>query len=192
MLTKIKEKFQAVFSLAASSAHKIGLTPNALSVLGLGLAVLSAFFYYSWHSNEWFLSLAATSLLVSGFCDAIDGSLAKMYGQATAFGAFLDSTVDRLSDAIIFCSFIFANPPLVDLFWGLTALVGAFLVSYTRARGEALGVQMASVGIAERAERILVIAIATFLGFVWAGIVIVAILSILTIIHRTAHMYQKT
>lgn len=192
MLTKIKEKFQLALGLAASSAHKVGLTPNAVSVLGLGLAVLSALLYYSWYSNEWFLPLAATSLLLSGFCDAFDGTLAKMYGQTTAFGAFLDSTLDRLSDAIIFCSLILANPPLVDPFWGLTALVGALLVSYTRARGEAVGIPMAAVGIAERAERILIVAIATFLGVIWAGIVIVAILSLLTIIQRIVHVYQKT
>ena len=177
--------------LAASSAYKLGLTPNTVSGLGFGLTVLSALLYYSWYSSRWFLPLAAISLLLSGFCDALDGTLAKMYGQATAFGAFLDSTLDRLSDAIIFCSLILANPPLVDLFWGLTALVGAFLVSYTRTRGEAVGVPMAAVGIAERAERILITAIATFLGFVWAGIVFLAILSIITIIQRIAHVYQK-
>lgn len=192
MLTKIKEKFQVALGLAASSAHKIGLTPNTMSVLGFGLAVLSALLYYSWYLSRWFLPLAASFLLVSGFCDALDGTLAKMYGQTTTFGAFLDSTLDRLSDAIIFCSLILANPPLVDLFWGLTALAGAFLVSYTRARGEAVGVSMAEVGIAERAERILITAIATFLGFIWAGIVILAILSLLTIIQRIAHVYQKT
>ena len=65
-------------------------------------------------------------------------------------------------------------------------------MSYTRARGEAVGVTMAAVGIAERAERILIIAIATFLGFVWVGIVIVALLSLLTVIHRIVHVYQKT
>ena len=98
----------------------------------------------------------------------------------------------RIYNAFIFCSLILANPPLVDLFWGLTALVGALLVSYTRARGEAVGVTMAAVGIAERAERILIIAIATFLGVVWVGIVIVALLSLLTVIHRIVHVYQKT
>lgn len=191
MLTKIKEKFQLAISAVASPAHKLGLTPNAVSALGFGLAILSACLYYSWHSNEWFLPLAAIFLLISGFCDALDGTLAKMYGQATAFGGFLDSTLDRLSEAIIFCSLILANPPLVDLPWGLTALVGSLLVSYTRARGEAVGVAMAAVGVAERAERILIIAIATFLGLVWAGIVVVAILSLLTVIQRIVHVYQK-
>ena len=115
-----------------------------------------------------------------------------MYGQMTKFGAFFDSTLDRLSEAMVFSSLILANPPLSDPIWGLTALVTSILVSYTRVRGESIGVSMVAVGIAERAERILILAIATFLNYVWLGVILVALLSVVTIIQRTVHVYRKT
>lgn len=187
LLSRVKEKFQAVFDMSAAVAHKMGLNPNAMSILGFLFAVFSAILYY-----YRLLQLAAIFLLISGFCDALDGTIAKTYGQMTKFGAFLDSTLDRLAEAIVFSSLILANPPLSDPVWGLAALVTAILVSYTRARGESIGVAMASVGIAERAERILALAIATFLNYVWLGVILVAMLSTITIIQRITHVYRKT
>ena len=104
-------------------------------------------------------------LLASGFCDALDGTLARLYQQTTTFGGFLDSLLDRYADATILSGIILGE--LCNLFWGLTALTGSLLVSYTRARAEAAGVKMETVGIAERAERLVILATASFLSIAW-------------------------
>ena len=149
----------------AKAAHKIGLTPNKLSATGIVLAFLSALAYTTWQTNTFYLLLATVLLLLSGFCDALDGTLARLYQQTTTFGGFLDSLLDRYADATILSGIILGE--LCNLFWGLTALTGSLLVSYTRARAEAAGVKMETVGIAERAERLVILATASFLSIAW-------------------------
>lgn len=188
MLTRAKDRFQFIFNKAASIAHAIGLTPNSASSIGFLLALASAGFYI-WKS----LLLAVTFLLLSGFFDALDGALAKAYGRTTKFGSFLDSTLDRLSDAVILCGIIVAG--YCGLAWGLAALVGCLLVSYARAKAESVDIQMAGVGLAERAERILILSTATALALVWVdaleiGVALIAILCFITVLERSLRVYR--
>ena len=179
----------------AKLAHSIGLTPNQVSAIGIAFATLSAFTYLKWQFHPLLPILAPLLLLASGFCDALDGALARLYGETTAFGGFLDSLLDRYADAIIFCGIILGG--LCDLLWGLIALMGSLLVSYTRARAEAAGVKMEAVGVAERAERLIILAIASFLSFAWRealswGVLVLAILTNLTVLQRVVYFRKAS
>lgn len=196
MLTKLKKGVQAMLTTEAKAAHKIGLTPNKLSATGIVLAFLSALAYTTWQTNTFYLLLATVLLLLSGFCDALDGILARLYHETTPFGGFLDSLLDRYADAIVYAGIIISG--LCDALWGSAALIGSLLVSYTRARAEATGIKMETVGLAERAERIIILAIATVTAAFWqpktamnVGIILLAVLSNLTVLQRSIHVYKK-
>jgi archaetidylinositol phosphate synthase len=201
MLTKLKEKVQATLAAEAKAAHEIGLTPNQISLIGIALAFLSALAYAEWHINKLYLLLAAVLLLFSGFCDILDGALARLYHKTTPFGGFLDSLLDRYADAFVYIGIILSG--LCDTLWGLIALTGSLLVSYSRARAEAAEIKMESIGLAERAERIIILAIASITAFFWKletdlfwqpiniGVIVLAILSNLTVLQRSVYAYKK-
>ena len=193
MLTKLKEKIQQMLTAEAKAARRIGLTPNTISATGIILAFLSALAYTQWQIDELYLLLATALLIASGFCDALDGVIARLYQQATPFGGFLDSLLDRYADAAVYTGIITSG--LCEPLEGLTALTGSLLVSYSRARAEAAGIGMESIGLAERAERIIILAIATIITIYWLpalniGIIILAILSNLTVLQRSLHVYE--
>jgi archaetidylinositol phosphate synthase len=195
LLTKLKQRVQFWMTAEAKLAHSIGLTPNQVSAVGIAFAVLSALAYWKWQFHSFLPILAPLFLLASGFCDALDGVLARLYGEATTFGGFLDSLLDRYADAIIFCGIILGG--LCDLSWGLVALIGSLLVSYARARAEATGVKMETVGIAERAERIVILAIGSFLSIAWPealswGVAILAVLTNLTVLQRVIYFWKAS
>jgi archaetidylinositol phosphate synthase len=195
LLSKLKQRFQSWITSEAKLAHSIGLTPNRVSAVGMIFAISSALAYWKWHFHQILLVLAPIFLLISGFCDALDGALARIYGETTTFGGFLDSLLDRYADAFVLCGIILGQ--LCDPFWGLTALTGSLLVSYVRAKAEAKGVEMEAVGVAERAERILIVVIASFLSIVWLealswSVIILAILANLTVLQRVIHFYEAS
>jgi len=192
LLTKLKEKIQSLMTVEARIAHNVGLTPNIVSAIGMIFAVVSTVTYWKWYYHQIFLLLAPVFLLISGFCDALDGALARTYGETTIFGGFLDSLLDRYADAIVFSGIILGG--LCHPFWGLVALVGSLLVSYVRARAEAAGVKMETVGLAERAERLIILVVASFLSVVWLealnwGVIVLAVLANLTVLQRVVYFY---
>ena len=199
MLTRLKQKVQQALTVEAKAAHRIGLTPNRISVISVALAFLSAIAYWAygtWQTQKLYILLATVLLLLSGFCDALDGVLARLYQETTAFGGFLDSLLDRYADAAVYVGIIVGG--LCNQFWGLTALVGSLLVSYARARAEAAGIKMESVGLVERAERIIMLAAASIAAVFWqpttamnVGIILIAILSNLTVFQRGLYVYGK-
>jgi len=195
MLTKLKSKVQQWLNKEARLAHDFGLTPNILSVIGFIFSILSMLFYYMWEYNIYFLFVAALFLVLSGFCDALDGVLARKYGETTTLGGFLDSTLDRYADAFVLCGIMFGG--LCSFFWGIVALIGFLIVSYVRARSEAADVRMESIGIAERADRIVVLVVASFLTFLWLeslewGMILLALISNFTVIQRVCFFYRAT
>src|SRR3990172_5340925 len=165
MLTKLKKQVQQMLSSQARVAHAAGFTPNLISAIGFTLSLLSAAAYALALSQPWLLLLAVVLFLASGFSDTLDGIIARNYQQATAFGGFLDSLLDRYADAIVYSGVIISG--LCDVYWGLAALIGSMLVSYSRARAEAAGIKMESVGFAERAERMLILAAASVIAMWW-------------------------
>jgi len=179
----------------AKMAHNIGLTPNHISALGIFFAAISGIIYWKWRLLQFSLITAPILLLISGFCDALDGVIARIYGEATTFGKFLDSMLDRYADAIILCGIILGG--LCDPFWGFIALIGSLMVSYARAKAEALGVEMEAVGVAERAERLIILAAASFLSVVYLealnlAVIVLGILTSLTVLQRVVHFIRAS
>lgn len=195
MLTKLKKKVQDMLISEAKTAHKIGLTPNIVSLIGLALAFFSAAAYaIAQNQPPLWLLLATILLLASGFCDTLDGVIARICQQQSVFGGFLDSLLDRYADAVVYIGVIISG--LCYPLWGLTALAGSLLVSYTRARAEAAGIKMESVGLAERAERMLILSVASIAAIFWVpalnfGIILLAVLSNLTVLQRGLYVYNS-
>jgi archaetidylinositol phosphate synthase len=162
-------------------------------------ALVSAYLYWSAQFQITRLPFAALCLLISGFFDALDGVSARLHGETTMFGGFLDSLLDRYSDALILGSIILGwlTTSTLWLFSGIAALVGSLLVSYTRARAEAAGVKMETVGLAERAERLLIIVIASLLTLVWQdalrwSVALLAVLTHLTVLQRVVYFRKAS
>jgi archaetidylinositol phosphate synthase len=187
----------------AKIAHNIGLTPNGISIFGFTLALASAATYAATTSqSSWLLLLATIFLLASGFCDTLDGIVARAFQQTTVFGGFFDSVLDRYADAAVYAAILVSGlcnsawGPLWGPIWALATLSGSLLVSYTRARAEAAGIKMESVGFAERAERMLILAAVSIIAIFWLptlgyGIALLAVLSNLTVVQRAIHVYGE-
>lgn len=189
MLNKIKNKVGKLFSLPAKALVNMGFAPNLLTFLGLLFSIISGFFYYFKY-----IFYAGILILISGLLDALDGAVARVSGKVTVFGGFFDSVADRYSDAIILTSIILSG--LCDIFWGILAIIGCFLVSYCRARGEAVGVKKISVGIAERPERLIILALGTFLEMflsraIYYSVIILVVLSHLTVVQRIYYVWKR-
>ncbi|MGB9842028.1 MAG: archaetidylinositol phosphate synthase [Candidatus Bathyarchaeales archaeon] len=192
-MTKLKKKVQDLLASEAKAARKLGLTPNSVSIIGVMLAFFSAAAYAIGQSQSVWLLLATVLLLASGFCDVLDGVIARTCQLQSVFGGFLDSLLDRYADAAVCAGIIIGG--LCEPLWGLAALAGSLLVSYSRARAEAAGIKMESVGFAERAERLIILAIASVAAVWWLpalniGIVFIAVLANLTVLQRGLHVYS--
>lgn len=193
MLTKLKARVQLWMTAEAKLAHNVGLTPNQISVIGILLAVLAAVSYWQWQHTTVLLIGAPLLLLASGFCDALDGALARIYGRTTIFGGFLDSLLDRYADAMVLSGITLGG--LCDPLAGLIAVVGSLVVSYARARAEAAGVKMETVGIAERAERMIMLVAASFLSIIWLealgwSVIVLAIITNVTVLQRAIYVWR--
>ena len=171
--------------------HKLGVTPNQVTavgtVLNAGVAVLVVFDHLIW---------AGTLLLVAGLFDMLDGSLARLTQNVTPFGAFLDSTLDRVSEGMVLAgiAYFLAVPGgrrgALDAALVVLALLGSILVSYTRARAESLGVEC-KVGIMSRPERIVLVAIGLFFNVLPYVVYIMLALTVFTVIQRVVHTYRE-
>ena len=133
-------------------------------------------------------------ILLSGFLDVLDGAVARRHDRATPFGAFLDSTMDRFADAIIFIGIIFGG--YCHWFVGVLAIHSAITVSYVRARAESQGVEC-NVGIAERAVRLIIIMLGAVIAAIFNSnviftyfIYILVILSYFTVGQRIFHVWK--
>jgi archaetidylinositol phosphate synthase len=131
-------------------------------------------------------------LLISGFFDIVDGSVARVLKKTTTRGAFLDSNFDKISEALIFIGIAIgglANPILA-----MIALATSILVSYLRARAESLGIELKGIGIGERAERLLVLAICGLIpiseSIQW-GVVIIIIISAFSFVQRFMYVIKR-
>jgi len=178
VLDRLRGSLGAVLASLGRAASKVIPSPTAWTVVGLLFAFLAFLYYGGGHQFVGGLLLA-----VSGFFDVLDGAVARATGRISQRGAFLDSTLDRVSEALIFLGILaggYTSPFLVAL-----ALSLSLLVSYTRAKGDALGVNLAGIGVGERSERLVVLIVTSLLGIVWLGVLIVAFLALVTFVQRT-------
>ena len=176
-----------------------GLSANFWTGLGLAVSVLAAIAYTSnafvnldWTPWNFAAVIGGIFLLVSGFFDIVDGSVARITKRISNKGAFLDSVFDKIAEVIIFGGIALGQ--LADSFWCLVALGLSLLVSYTRARAESLGGKLKGIGIGERAERLLIIAIIGMIpvreAMQWA-VIIVSIVAGITLAQRMAVTVRK-
>jgi len=193
--SKFKEKFEEWITGGVRPLASLGITPNALTIMGLAASFISALCYISWRTNRLFLPLAGALILLSGLIDAIDGVLARSTGRVSVFGGFIDSVSDRYSDAVVLSAIVYAG--LCHPAWGLAAIVGSLMVSYTRARAEAAGVKMAAVGFAERAERMVFLALTSMAAYynlqiLFWGVAVLAVVAQFTVLQRAVHFYKES
>ncbi len=169
-----------VFEPIAAGLLRIGLTPDHVTIIGTTAVVLAALLAYP--SGRLFAGTLVIAVFV--FADSLDGTMARLSGLTSDWGAFLDSTLDRLSDAAIFAGltlWFVSQDDMTGTALSLSALVLGQLVSYARARAEGLGAQ-AAVGIAERTERLIVVLVAAALvGLGLPPVVLVVAMGVLTV-----------
>jgi len=165
---------------------RLGVHPNTVTIVGfllqVGVGILFALGHITW--GGW-------SLMIVGPVDALDGLLARTVGQKSLFGAFLDSTLDRLSDAALILGLTahyLRQGSHLEAALLLASLVAVSMVSYVRARAEALGFPC-KVGVLTRLERILLISVLSALGLNTLMIWALAVLSVITMLQRILYVY---
>ena len=173
----------------ARTLSKWNVSPNAITYLGLvltlGVAVLAALGEMRW---------AGVAYIVASVGDAMDGTLARVSGKGSRFGAFLDSTIDRFEESLVFLGLIvhyaYTGSEL-EITLTLVVTVGSLMVSYTRARAEALGINC-KVGFMTRIPRVAILIIALILDQVLIALVILAATTLWTAAHRMYHAWKMT
>jgi CDP-diacylglycerol--glycerol-3-phosphate 3-phosphatidyltransferase len=167
-----------------------GVTPNALTYIGFLLTVVTAFLL-AWGSFR----IGALVLLIAAWFDMLDGALARITGQSSTFGAFLDSTLDRYSESVTFLALavfysrdVSTRTELVLIF---IILIGSLMVSYTRARAEALNIEC-KAGMLQRPERIVLLLVGLLTGWMLPVLWIMAILTNVSAIQRIYEVYWRT
>jgi CDP-diacylglycerol--glycerol-3-phosphate 3-phosphatidyltransferase len=211
---RARDLAHAVLNPVVSLLASLGLRADHLTIAGLLFSFGSAFAFYDGHSR-----LGALLLALAGLCDILDGELARRSGIVSRFGAFFDSTLDRLAEAAVLVGIagfyvrnLFAlvlepelalhqiSQQLEPVTWAvlaltsMLALVGSFMVSYTRARAEGLGLEC-KVGWFERPERIVLLILAGAIKLFQAmsiALILLTVLSFLTAGQRVMHVYKIT
>ena len=197
-----RARVRAAITPIALAAGKVGLTPNALTVIGFLISCVAAFVL---GTQNW---VAGAALVIfGGAFDMLDGGLARAQNRVTRFGAFLDSTLDRWGEGVVYIGIV-AGCSKAGFTFGEVAAVAAavtsFQVSYTRAKAESLGLH-GEVGIAPRAERLVVLTVGLVLagldggvGFMARGqnwlayaLVIIVVSTSITAVQRTWHVRQQ-
>jgi CDP-diacylglycerol---glycerol-3-phosphate 3-phosphatidyltransferase len=176
------------FTPLLSALQRLGITPNQVTIAGTVLNVGAAALVVADH-----LIYAGIVFLVAGCFDMLDGALARLTKKVTPFGAFLDSTLDRVSEGVVLAAIAYllaGEGRSVDAALVVLALMGSILVSYTRARAESLGLEC-KVGLMSRPERIILIALGLFFDVLPYVIYIMLALTAFTVIQRVIHTYRQ-
>ena len=180
MLNNLRDTLKPALEKMGRGFASTGLSPNFWTVVGLGFALLSAIVYGM--GIEFGLIIGGVLLLVSGFFDMVDGQVARVTGKTSKVGSYLDSMFDKIAETAIFLGILvggYAEPYLV-----LLAITLSLLVSYARAKSDSLNIKLQGIGIGERAERLLAIAIIGIIGYMEPAVIIVVIIAGITLIQR--------
>jgi len=197
LLNRFREKLIPITTLIGNNFGSLGLSPTFWSMIGFAFAILSSIFFgLTNFLNQQGIEFpsqifASILLLISGFFDIVDGSVARVMKKSTTKGAFLDSNFDKISEALIFIGIAIgglSNPILA-----MIALSTSILVSYLRARAESLGIELKGVGIGERAERLLILSICGFIpiseSIQW-GVIIIILISGFSFLQRFRYVLK--
>lgn len=198
MLNRFREKITPITTRIGNNFGSLGLSPTFWSMIGFAFAIISSIFFgLTNFLNQQGLEfpwqvIASIMLLISGFFDIVDGSVARVMKKTTTRGAFLDSNFDKVSEALILIAIAIgglSNPILA-----MIALSTSILVSYLRARAESLGIELKGIGIGERAERLLILAICGLIpisGSIQWGIIIIILISAFSFIQRLIYVLKR-
>jgi len=171
----------------APLAKRIPVDPNVITIAGLFVTAIAAVVIPT------HLFVGGLLILAGGFFDMLDGIIARTNGKRTRFGAFLDSTLDRYADSMLFIGvtwYFYTIGSLTGAFLSIGSLVGSLAISYARARAEGLGIDC-NVGLLERPERVILLAFGCLTGLLFPVVVIIFILSHFTVIQRIVHVYRQ-
>ena len=172
----------------AAALRRSPVSPNTLTLLGVAVTFVSA-----WFAAHGSFFLSGIILGVAALFDMADGALARATGRSSAFGAILDSASDRVSEALLLGGlslwFVQAGN-ITGVVMCYIALVASFLVSYLRARGEAVGIDC-TVGLCTRPERVIVLALGLLTSFVFVSVSIVAVCASVTVVERLLHLKRN-
>ncbi len=191
LLTRFRKKISNLMNILVRPLARAGVPPNIVTIFSMILLItFLLIYYYIWPNT--FVLLAG--IIVSALCDAIDGALARYLNKVSRFGAFLDSTIDRVNDLImlLFLKFVGIDDLLV-----YSLVLTSFLISYVRARAESLGIAMEGIGFIERAERVLIITFILLVSTISLRLAhllsyIFLVLSIITLLQRIYHVYKSS
>jgi len=188
---RVKNRTRDLFDPLVDLAEKTRISPNMLTMMGLLLSGVTGLIYWTGPFR-----LASLFLLLAGICDVLDGQVARRGNRVTGFGAFLDSTLDRYAESLMWLGILFRYSGMGMIsaqLYAFFALVGSLLVSYTRARSGEIGHET-RFGPMERPERMVIIIIGTLFGaniFVWF-ILALAVMTNLTVIARIIQLSRKS
>ena len=191
----IKDGVRALLTPIVSFALRHHVTANTITVVGFLFVAVAAVLV-----AQGALLAGAAVLIAGSLLDAVDGAIARASGGTTPFGGFLDSTLDRAAEGVLFIGiavlYLRGDDPVVPIVLALVALIGSFMVSYTRAKAEGLG-YVASIGLAPRPERLVLVSaglILTGIGFqpgLVAGLALIALLTTATVLQRIWHVWRQ-
>ena len=198
LLSALEKPFYTTVNPLVERLIRAGVRPNTITTVGTGLVLVSAVAYATGH-----IRIGGALLLLSGVADTLDGQVARGGAMATRFGAFYDSTLDRVGDGATFIgigAFLMTAPDVAfrspAVIVCMVAILSSLLVSYARARAEGLGLDC-KVGIAQRAERILGLGVASVVFgagphalLLEAIVTLLAIASVITVVQRFVYVYQ--
>jgi archaetidylinositol phosphate synthase len=187
VLEKLRAKLNIFLENLGKAFSKTGLPPAAYTLIGFAISALASYFYFKGSIEGG--RIAGILILLSGFFDVVDGSVARVTSKVSRKGAFLDSTLDRLSEILLYIGITAGSFNSAIL--SLAALSISLMVSYTRARAEPLGLKLSGIGIGERSERLLVLSISSILGYVGYGVIAVLVIAAITFIQRFVYSLSK-
>lgn len=183
-----RRNFKGILDPLAGVFIRWGVHPNTMTLIGLAGNLVGAAFL-----ARGFMTLGGLFILMSGPFDALDGTMARLLGQPTKFGAFVDSVTDRWSEMLIFMGLLFFYLQQGNTLFCLLiflATMGSVMVSYTKARAEALGFDC-NVGVLTRMERYLVMAPALLLNLPWLALWVIAVLANVTALQRAGYVRRQ-
>jgi len=184
-----RDRSKGLVMRTAGLVSRTGISPTGLTIAGfifnLGVAYVLA---------QGQFQLGGVLVLIAGLFDTLDGAVARATGRVTRFGGFIDSTLDRLSEGAVYFGLLYhyaqqgwiVEPLLIYL-----TLVGSFMVSYTRARAEGLGLSC-KVGLFTRLERLLVLALSLLFVQITTGLILLAVGSLFTTLQRIVYVWRNT
>jgi archaetidylinositol phosphate synthase len=185
LLDRVRGKLNSYLTSLGKGFAGVIPSPTAWTSVGFFLAILAGVAY--WTAGYAGELTGGLLIIASGLFDIVDGAVARVMGRVSKVGAFFDSTLDRVAEVAIYFGILFGG--YSPSWWVMLALSLSLLVSYTRAKADSLGTSLSGVGIGERSERLLVLAIASILGYASWGVGIVVLIAGITFLER---VYRAT